>query len=82
MIQGAATASTGIQRSFESPILEAEKPFYYTIMYQSKDGTSRESRTILVRAGERVLVNFTEPAIPATEASKAAPQPEQVAQHK
>jgi uncharacterized protein (TIGR03000 family) len=82
LIEGAATASTGTQRSFESPILEADKPFYYTITYQSKDGTSRESRTIQVQAGDRVLVNFTEPAKLMTEADKPTAMPEQVAQHK
>ncbi len=66
LIEGATTASTGTQRSFESPIIEPGKPFQYTITYQSKDGANRETRTILVQAGERVVVNFTQPAVVAT----------------
>jgi uncharacterized protein (TIGR03000 family) len=61
-IEGLATVSTGTQRTFESPELEAGKPFNYTIDYQSRDGNSRESRTIVVQAGEHVVVDFTRPA--------------------
>lgn len=61
-IEGAATISTGTQRIFESPELEAGKPFNYRIDYQSRDGNSRESRNIVVQAGEHVVVDFTRPA--------------------
>ena len=78
-IEGTTTTSTGTQRSYESPELEPNKPFYYTIAYQSKDGVNRETRTIVVQAGEQVLVDFTKPppiASSTTEARETLTMPE------
>jgi uncharacterized protein (TIGR03000 family) len=65
-IEGVTMTTSGTKRSYESPVLESDTPYYYTIAYQSQDGATRESRTIVVHAGELVLVDFTQPAPVAT----------------
>lgn len=64
IIDGASTSSTGTTRTYESPELEINKDYTYTVTM--KRGTSSQpegdTRTVLVRAGDKVVIDFTQPS--------------------
>jgi uncharacterized protein (TIGR03000 family) len=58
---GSATQQQGINRSYESPALAAGRTYSYQVRAQwMENGQVRETtRTVNVRAGENVVVDFT-----------------------
>lgn len=72
-IQGATTTSTGTVRTFESPELEANKDYVYTVTL-NRSNQEKDTRNITVRAGDKVVVDFTQPN-PANPARTTEPSP-------
>jgi len=57
------TKPTGATRSFQTPPLQADKTFHYTIRARWTEGGQvvEQSRRVDVRAGQRSVVDFTRP---------------------
>lgn len=62
-IQGQRMPGIGTTRSFTSPDLEQGKAFHYTITVKNTSNRlmSEDTRTVMVRAGAQVEVDFTKP---------------------
>lgn len=58
---GQATTLTGAERVFQTPELLAGRDFQYTLKIEYADGTETKSvsKQVLVRAGHRTVVDFT-----------------------
>jgi uncharacterized protein (TIGR03000 family) len=71
-IGGHATKQTGAERTFESPPLAAGKTYYYELksMWKESGQPRTVTRQVLVRAGQRSVVDLTAP-----EASTATAKP-------
>jgi len=63
-IDGQTTTSLGSVRNFDTPELDPGMVHTYTVeaMWKSRGETRRDVRRIDVRAGSRVMVDFTKPA--------------------
>jgi len=61
-VEGQATSQTGAERDFDSPSLTPGKPFLYEMRAQwTENGRPvLQTRKIVVRAGEHLLVDFTQ----------------------
>jgi uncharacterized protein (TIGR03000 family) len=59
---------TSSERSFNTPVLEQGRTYYYTLKMQvQRQGAARtDSQRVLVTAGQNVNVNFREPELAAT----------------
>jgi len=62
-LEGQDTQGTGTVRDFTSPPLDPNQTYQYTVRAQWKQGdqTKEETRTVDVRAGSRVSVDFRNP---------------------
>lgn len=65
-IDGHATSSTGTLRHYESSEVELYRDFTYTVALHRNGIPSRESdtRTVYVKAGDRVVIDFTRVSSP------------------
>jgi uncharacterized protein (TIGR03000 family) len=65
-VEGQVTSQTGAERDFDSPALTAGKPFLYEMRAQwTENGRGVvQTRRIVVRAGQHLLVDFTQPPSP------------------
>jgi uncharacterized protein (TIGR03000 family) len=63
VIDGQATQQSGARRRFESPALPSGKMFEYEVRarWQANGQAVVQTRTVEVRAGERVVVDLTQP---------------------
>jgi uncharacterized protein (TIGR03000 family) len=75
IVQGYQVKSKGKTRSFVSPAVEPGQSFAYTItMQRAVDGrTVDETRTIDVRAGAKVAIDFTKPPAEPVPVPKSQP---------
>jgi uncharacterized protein (TIGR03000 family) len=65
-VENQATSQAGTERDFDSPSLTPGKPFVYEMRAQwTENGRAVvQTRKITVRAGQRLLVDFTQPQPP------------------
>lgn len=62
-IDGFSTTSTGTARTYESPDLELNKDYYYTVSMKRNFHAQEaiDTRTVFVRAGDKAVIDFTQP---------------------
>lgn len=65
-LQGQATQTVGTQRVFITPPLQPGFNYNYEIRVRTGEGNlaKDETRTVPVRSGEQVIVDFSQPAAP------------------
>jgi uncharacterized protein (TIGR03000 family) len=58
-------ATNGTKRTFDTPMLEGGRTYYYTVVIEMNRGgrVAAESRRLLLEAGKTATVEFTEPAV-------------------
>jgi uncharacterized protein (TIGR03000 family) len=61
-IQGVTTSASGTVRRFESPMLDEGKHYTYTVSI-TRNGAPTDTRQVNVLPGDRVVVDFTTPAV-------------------
>lgn len=73
-VDEAATKSTGPERSFITPVLDAGKVYAYTLVATWEENGAKKSRTekVWVRPGKHMIVDLTAEAV----AEKKEPEPE------